>query len=372
VNTVAETKIEKQGLIRYVEQYEYEIILLVFLLLRFIFKNILFFKEYFTKEPIFGFSDTLNIVIGIMVVIITCIYLSYLFGQIIKINGPDYESSVIFIVALFFACPASLPFLFDVNSLSGTQMLYPFALFTVSVFLITKPIVKWFIPLICAIYFVPSVYTSEFFFLSLRKGAILYVPLLLLFLFLDMMRKSIKPNNKNKKQPSAELTSSVLFRISFIVSVGAYIYTIVKHMSNDEIFHSVEQKLNWYFLVCLLLIAPALCVICIILYKAVKNSYAFSVFSVFIIAPLLLLPLSKNNYYSIWIPFLILSLFLLVFYSIWQKNPAILSAVRIVGDYLSGHKFVFYIILITMASFSNVSSNYLSDIFQKLFSTVPY
>jgi uncharacterized membrane protein (DUF485 family) len=363
---------ERLGLKERVKKYEFELILLPFLLLRFVFKNILTYTKYFTQEPIFGLSETLNIVIGTSVMLLACLYLASIFGRIIRANGPDHEKPVIFFVALFLACPVTLPFLFDSNSLSGTQMLYPFALFVLSVFLLSKPFVKWLVPLICAVYFVPALYKSEVFFAVLRKEALLYVPLILLFLFLDMMKVHIEPSNKKKKQTANESNFSILFITSCVFSAGSYIYTLVRGKSYSEAFYGTEQKLNLYFLVCLLLAAPALFGAGVVLYKAVKSNYPANVYRIFLIAPFLLLLLSKNNYYGLWIPFLTISLFLLVFYSIWQKNPAILSAVRIAGDYLSENKFVFYIILIAMASFSNVSSTYLSDIFQKIFSTVPY
>lgn len=366
------TNCNSLGLRVHIKQYEYEITLLVFLLLRFFFKNILGLTTYFTQETIFGFSDSLSIIIGIAVVLCVCLYLSYIFGQIIKANGSNYENPVILLVALFFACPASLPFLFDTNSLSGTQMLYPFALFILSVSLINKPVVKWIVPLVCAVFFIPSVHTPEVFFSVLRKGAVLYVPLLLMTLFLNMMRENIAPTGKKKNNSTGNSDSAVLFDISIIVSLGSFVYTLLRGTSFYEASYGAEQNINWYFLICLVLVAPALGIVCAVLHKALNNNFSLGVFGFFITAPLLMLLLTKNNYYGLWIPFLTISLFLLIFYSIHQKNPAILTSVRSVGDYLSEHKFAFYIILIAMASLSNVSSNYLSDTFQKIFAVIPY
>jgi len=355
-----------------VKQFEYEIIILIFLLLRFVFKNILGFATYFTKQPIFGFNDKLSILIGTAVLFIICTFLAMIFGKLIRSNGAEYEKPILFFVAFFFACPASLPFLFNTDSLTGTQMFYPFALFILSIFLISKPFVKWLVPLICAVYFVPAVFTNEIFFSVLRKGAILYVPLILLFLFLEMMKIQIEPGSKQKKTINMKSASSILFFVSLLISIASYIYTLTRGKSYYEDFYNNIQRLNGYFVVCLLIVTPALAAIGAVLYYAVKNKFSMPVFDIFWRAPIVLFILYRSNFYGLWIPFLIISLFLVVFFSIQKKNPAMLSAVRTVGDYLSAHLFLFYITLIAMASLSNVTSAYLSTLFQKIFEIVPY
>jgi hypothetical protein len=330
----------------------------------------LLYKKYFTQEVIWGLSDKECIIIGTAVLLAVCLLLASVFGRLIRANGENFEKPVSYLVALFFACPATLPFLFKTNSLSGTQMLYPFALFILSVFLISKPVLKWIVPLLCAIYFVPAVFTSEIFFTDLRKGAILYVPLILLFLFLNMMKMHLEPVKNQKIQTALE--SKILFVSSSVICAGSYIYTLVRGKSNHEIFYSSEQRLNWYFLVCILLVAPALFGVSAVLYKAVKTSFPVNVSEIFIIAPLILIPFFRSNYYGLWIPFWLLSLFIIVFYSIWHKNPSMLKAVLDIGYYLSEHRFMFYIVIIVMASFTNVSSDYLSEIIRNIFSTVPY
>ncbi len=362
----------RQGFKEHAKRYEVEIILLIFLLLRFVFKNILGYKKYFTEQTIFGLSDKISIVIGTVVLLGICASLAMLFGKLIKRSDPSMEKPITYLVALFFACPVSLPFLFDSSSLSGTQMLYPFVLFILSVILANTRIFKWLIPFICATYFIPAAHTSEFFFLALLKGALLYVPLILAFLFLAMKKNQIEPGSNKKQQTASDSNPALLTAISLIVSVGSYIYTLIWNKSYNEIFYSFREKIDLYFLAGILIAAPALYGVCAVLYKAVKNKYPSNIVKVFAIAPLLLLLLSGNIYYSVWIPFLVISLFSLLFYSIWLSNPAVLSAVRDIGDYISEHRFFFYMVLIIMASFSNVTSAYLSKTFQNIFSVLPY
>jgi len=353
-------------------RYEYELILFVFLLLRFVFKNILGFSTYFTKQTIFGLSDKLNIAIGSAVLLFVCIFLALMFGRLIRRNGEDYEKPLLILVALFFACPATLPFLFAVKSASGTLLLYPFAVFALSIFLISKPFFKWLVPFICAFFFIPALYSSEIFFTALRKGAILYVPLILLYLYLEMMKSQIEPGSKQTKRINKKSAPAVLFILSSLVSIGSYIFTLSSGRSYYLPFFNSEQRLDGYLAVCFLIVAPALAALCAVLYFAIKNKFTMRIFDVFWRVPILLLLLFRSNYYGLWIPFLLLSLFLFVFYSFWQKNSAMLTSVRTVGDYCMEHKFAFYIILIAMASLSNVTSAYLSGTFQSIFDRLPY
>lgn len=366
-HTVFSEKIKK-----HFSRYEYEIILFTFLILRFVFKNILSYKEYFSAKPVFHLSDSISIVFGSVVVLLICLFISHLFGKLIRANGPDNEKPVIMIVALFFSCPATLPFLFDADSISGTNMLYPFALFSISILLVTRPWLKWVVPFICLAFFIPALYSQNILFLSMREWSPLYVPLLLMFLYLEMMVKQIKPESNKKSKGNGNPNAASVFDISLILSVGAYIYSIYKGSSFKETAFNTEQKFDVYFLACLIIISPALSIISTVIYKAVANRYPSTIIAVFLATPLLLLLITQNNYYGLWVPFLIVSLFILVFYSIWHKNPAMLTAVRTVGDYLSAHSFVFYIVLIAMASTTNVSSNYLSEAFQKIFNSIPY
>lgn len=355
-----------------INRYEYEIVLFVFILLRFVFKNILSYKLYFTQDAVFGSSDTFNIVSGTLVVVFVSGLLSILFGKIIRLNGTEYEKPVIMLTALFFACPATLPFLFDISAVNGTNILYPFAVFIIALFLIANPILKWAAPFICGLYLIPSLFSQHIFFLSLRNWAALYVPLLLLFLFLEMMSKQIEKTVKKKSKSDDNLNTSLVLDLSIIVSAGAFIYSLSKGGTFNDAVFNVEQNFDLYLFIALLIIAPALGLISAVIYKAAANKYVPAVIAVAVAAPVLLVFLTSNNYYGIWVPFLIISLFFIVFYSIWHKNTAMLSAVRAIGDYLAEHRFAFYIILIAMASTTNISTNYLSEIFQKIFTAIPY
>ncbi|MEI6577939.1 MAG: hypothetical protein WCN92_00590 [Eubacteriales bacterium] len=368
---MAETESERSSLNERIMRYEYELILLIFLLLRFVFKNILGFAKYFTEQKIFGLSNKLNIAIGSTVLLSVCIFLAFMFGQLIKKSGVENEKPFLIFVALFFACPATLPFLFDTKSVSGTLLLYPFSLFILAIFLIRKPFFKWLIPFICAIYFVPALFSSEIFFTALRKGAILYVPLILLFLYLDMMKGQLEPG-KQKKIFDKKSAFSFMFIVSSLASIGSYIFTLTSSKSYYITFFNSEQHLDGYLAICLLIVSPALAAVCAVLYHAVKNKFSTRIFDVFWRVPILLFLLFRSNYYGLWIPFVLISLFLIIFYSVWQKNSAMLSSVRTVGDYCTEHRFIFYIILIAMASLSNVSSSYLSSTFQNIFNKLPF
>lgn len=363
------------------KQYEYEIILLAFFLLRFVFKNLLGLKKFFTQQPVFGLSDKYSIFLGTAVLVLVCIYLALLFGHLIRRNGKEFERPFLLLVSLFFACPATLPFLFNTQSLSGTQMLYPYAIFILTVFLMYKTVVKWSVPFICALYFLPAIHTSEFFFSAMRKGALLYVPLILLLLFLDMKKELIAVSQKQRTPIKRKSTSgnpkffssnNLLFEISLLVSIISYIYTLVRGKSYSESFFNTEQKFNAFLFICLMISAPILIGAAAVLYNAIKNKYNLSVFRFFGPAIVLLFVLSKNNYYGLWIPCLILSMSFIVFNGVWQKNPPMLNAVCKVGDFLWKYNYLFFIVLIGMASFSNTTTSFLSDAALKIFDKIPY
>jgi hypothetical protein len=354
------------------KQYEYEAILLIFLMLRFVFKNLPDLKVYFTAQPIFGLSNTYCIVLGTAVLFGVFIFLSSAFGNLIKHNGPEFEKPVAVIIVIFLSCPASLPFLFDTASLSGSQMLYPFALFVLSVFLINKPFFKLLVPLICAVYFLPATFTSEIFFSVLRKGAILYVPLILLLLFLDMKKQQIV-RLIGKKAVNKEIkASSYLFYTGLTVSIGAFFLSLFKFRSFPDSIFSSDQHLDRYFFAGLLISAPALITAFALLHIAAKNKFPAGVISASWLTPILMLVLCVNNYYGLWIPFLVISLFAVVFYGIKQKSQILLNAVQTAEGRMLKNKFVFVMFLLAMASLSNVASTSLSPVFEKLFSELPF
>lgn len=377
---MAGAKAGKSTLKERIQQYEYEIILFAFFILRFIFKNLLRYQKYFNSEPIFGLSDKFSIAIGTAVMLAICFVLAIMFGRLIRANGSEYEKPVIILVALFVACPVTLPFLFDISSLSGSQMLYPFALFIIAISFIGKHFLQWFIPIICALYFIPALYSSEIFFTDLYKGAILYVPLILLFLFLDAIRNiesgvQQTKTKKDKTSLSKEVLSvwdSTILRISLLVSVISYVYCLIRGRSYGEAFFYQQQKLNLYFLAGLLIAAPLLIAVFSIIKNVTVTGYLKKVIYVFFISQVLLFPLYRNNYYGLWIPFFTISLSVLIFYCVWLNNAAMLSSVKTMGDFLWERKFLFFIVLIAMASLSNVSSDYISTFFKQIFEVVPY
>lgn len=360
---------KKISLTKGFELFEYEIILIVFLALRFAFKNILKFRSFFTEQPVFNLSDNYNIILGVTVLFFVLLISAVFFGRFLRGCEESYQKPVIVLAALFLACPAALPFLFDTKQVSGAQLLYPFALFIFAVFLAGIPVAKWTVPIVCIIYFVPVFHSSEKFFSVLHKGAILYVPLIILFLFLQMMKKSLA-TGKGKILPDSR--SIGLLVATLIAGVGSYAYSYTQSYRWGEAFGATEQKIDLYLLIALLIVSPTIVVFGAVLYKAVKGKFQITVFGVFWRSQILLLPLFAHNYTGLWVPYLVISLSMLIFYSIWLKNPAMLTAVQKVGEFCIERQFIFLVILIAMASLSNVSSMFLSSTFQKIFSQIPY
>lgn len=358
---------------QWLKHYEPEIVLTVFLFLRFFFKNILGYQAFFAQKAVFGLYRVPAVVLGTAVLAAVILGVSFLFGKLIRSAGEETEKPLIFLSALFFASPVSLPFLFDANSVSGTMLLYPFALFLLAVFVFEKPVVQWLVPAVCVVFFVPAVHTDEVFFESLRKAGILYVPLILLLVFLGMMKHRFKPAaKKNAAAKTEKRTSPALFITSAAAAAVSFAYTLIRGKPFFEMRYNADQKFDWYFAAALVIAAPAVYGVCAVLYKAAKTGLPAAAWQAAAAALLLLLVLSYHNYYIIWVPFLVMSLFAAVFYIVSQNNPAALKAVREFGDYVAGHRFLFYIVIIATASLSNVTSAYLSKPFQDIFSKLPY
>ena len=363
------------SIVRYT-QYKYELMLFAFLILRFVFKNTLGIKTYFTAQPIFGLSEKSSFILGTVVLIMVCMYLSSIFGYLIKRNGKGLEKPVILLVSLFFACPVTLPFLFNTGILSGTQMLYPFALFLLAIYLTDKPIIQWILPFICAAYFIPAVYTSEIFFSVLLKESLLYVPLILLFNFLNI--EFYKKSKSGTKMTQDKKQHSYILLISNIcVSIGSYMYTLLRGKYSfytwDSNFEGYKKYI--YLLLSLLIASPALVSVGMVLYKAQKTKFSASLFNVFTRVPVflfLVILLTKNDLLGIWVPLLTISLFMLMFCCIMQKDAAMISEVQVAGGFFLERWFAFFIVLIVMASFSNVSSTFLSVTVQKIFGNLPF
>lgn len=357
---------------KFFKQYEYNIILFIFLVLRFVFKNLPGLTEYFTIQPVFNLSSTACVILGIIVLLGVCGFLACAFGRLIRNSEPDLERPVTIFSVIFFACPASLPFLFDSANASGTQLLYPFALFVFAVCLIDKRYFKWLIPFFCAAYIVPSLFTEEIFFTALNKWSVLYVPLIILLLFFNTMKQRRVPGYGKKKSQDRINDSLVLFYTSLITSAGSYLFTLVSDKPFFETIFNSEQHLDWYLFLCLLMTAPALATAGFVLHIAMKNNFPVQVINISRFSLVFMLLFCIKNYYGLWIPFLILSSFSLVFCAISHKNTAMLSAVRKTDVYFSDHKFLLYFPLMVMASLSNVTSIFLSAVFQKLFEKIPY
>lgn len=359
----------KMSLKKIYESFENEIILFVFLALRFVSKNIFKLKMFFTEQPVFNLSDNLNVLLGATVLFLVLLILTFFFGRFIKTCEDSYQKPIIALVALFLACPASLPFLFSTEQVSGGQLLYPFALFIFAICLARMPFVKWVVPVICAIYFVPAFHSDEIFFSFLHKGSILYVPLIILFLFLYVMNK---PLETGKGKVALDPRSIALIASTVIVSIASYTYSYSRGYRWAEALGAMDQKIDLYFFIALLIVSPVLVAFGTILYKAVKNKFPMTVFNFFFRAQILLLPLFAHNYTGLWVPFLIISLTMFVFYSVQLKNPAMLAAVKSVGEYILERKFIFLMALIVMASLSNTTSTFLSGAIKSFFSILPY
>lgn len=382
------------GVIGLLKTYEYELVLFLYLSVRFVFKNILGVTGYFTAEPVFGFSNAMSVVTGLILVVFVCASLSMLFGQLIRKNGKEHETPLLLLTALFFAAPVTLPFLFGANthaftsdtiSLSGTTMLYPFALF-ISVFLVmNKPYIRWVVPLICALFITPPTGLLASGFDFLPRMSVLYAPLILMVLFINcfnkyLLFKAMRSTNRNASNrkpktasPSDFWESLAVLILSLLFSVASFAYAVTtRNFILLESLYGMPQNVDRYLLVSLLMTAPALATTLWVTVSATKKGFASEWVFIFLSLQVVLFPLFRDNYYGLWVPFLVLSFFLFLFICIYHGNSAVLSAAKIFGDYCGKHKFLLLFLLIAMASFSNTSMIYSSSFLFNVFGRLPY
>lgn len=363
------------------KRVEYELIVFAFLLLRFVFKNVLGLQTYFTQEKVFGLSGLGSILLGAVVLTAACVYLASMGSRLIRREKKEDERPLILLACLLFACPAALPFLFDTDNLSGTQMLYPFALFLLAAFCAGKRAVRWFVPVICALFFIPAVHSGEVFFAALRKGALVYVPLILLLLFMQAETTPAAPRAKKQSTAKAQTRSggrqtlsapNLLFIAALLVSVFAYAYTLFRGKRYSEAFFDSYQPLDGYFFIALAVCAPLLAALGTVLTlsagdRRIKRALLFLVLTAGV-----MLVLCADNYYGLWIPFLVISMSLVVFNQVSKENAAVLAAVRRVGDFCWKYNYLFFIVLLVTALFSDTTSSFVSDTTQKIFDKIPY
>lgn len=352
-------------------QFECEIILFIFFLLRFIFKNLHGISAYFTSNPIFNIPVWASIATGFFVLLSVLALMSFGLGKFIKSFPLDFRNPLIYIVALFLACPASLPFLFSTESADGTQLLYPFALFIVSLSIARIPIIRWLLPFLCATFLVPSIYSSDNLFLFLRKGAILYIPLIMLYLYLNMITPHLLDD---KKFTHADIKSphSILFFLSVLSSFGSYMHILISDKPFYENAYYSSQPLDRHFIVSLLIAAPAVVTAAAVLRTALKNKFPYHLFATFSYSPFFLLLFFRGNYTGLWVPFVLLSAYMLVFFTVRLQNRAMLSAVGTVASYYETHRVLFFVLLITTASLLDTSAPYMANAVKDLFRAVPY
>ena len=326
--------------------------------------------DFFTAYPLWGTNAVLNMVLGLVVLIAVCLSLAFFLGKVIRTNGEENEKPVLILVALFLACPSALLFLFKTSGSSGTQLLYPFAFFLLAVFLSEKRYVKWLIPVICALLFVPAKYLSTGFLTIFSKGSGMYIPLLLVWLFLNCVNSNKQPANKkgmiNKnKTDKLEKEDFYLFGLSFIIIVGAYTFLYSRKLSGG--LSGFSQEIDSKLLVCLLVSLPALITVLSVLIPAAKTEFPRTILPL----PILMLPFFNGRYYTEWIPFTVILFFLLAFYLILHKNSKILSAVNATYEFFLRHKLLLVFALISTSMLSNVNSITTNPIGSFFFS-IPY
>jgi len=350
-------------------RFRYEAFIFIFFIFRFAFKNLPPIGRYFTVQPIFDMSEKASIAVGTVVLLTTCLGLAFLFGKLLSSGAAEQKKHLSYLVALFLASPISFPFLYNSQAVNGSQLLYPFALFVFALIISQSSILKWLLPAICVLFLVPATLTSESLFSYLQRGAILYIPLLLLFLLLKLNFVWQKISDIKSDVKSDDF---VLFAVCFLASVGSYLYSYKNIIFSQIPFFFPARDANLGFFTGIVISAPALAAGFWFFRKITKSKQAASGSSFFVFAHILFLPTFKNNFIGLWIPFLLISTYMFILIAYQRQQPSAVTAIEEFGVFVEKHGFIFLILLMSMALLSDHSSYYLSDLLKHVFAPTPF
>ncbi len=352
-----------------IDRFRYEAFIFIFFLFRFAFENLPKIGRYFTVQPIFDMSEKASIAVGTVVLLTTCLGLAFLFGKLLNSGAAEQKKHLSCLVALFLASPVSFPFLYNSQAVNGSQLLYPFALFVFALIISQSSILKWLLPAICVLFLVPATLTSESLFSYLQRGAILYIPLLLLFLLLKLNFVWQKTSDIKSDIKSDDF---VLFAVCFLACIGSYLYSYKNgNLFQIPFFFSARNPTNGFFSAAVVAL-PALIVGGWLFREITKSRQTALSPSVFFLVHILSFPTFKYNIIGLWIPFLLISTYMFIFIAHQRQQPSAVTAIEEFGVFVEKHGFLFLILLMIMALLSNHSSYYLSDFLRNFFYNTPF
>lgn len=359
-------KLKEMGL-----QIRYEFMLIVFLGFRFIFKNLPDVTDYFTEQPVFNLPSFVSILLGSLVLFLVIVLFSVFFEKTVRGVGAKSERSFLFFFAVFLANPVALPFLFNASGVGGSQLLFPFAVFVIALFLAANRVSQWLLPLLCSVFFIPLMFSSESFWIFLRKSAVLYVSLILLYLFI----KAIRPfdNTDNKSRIGRYKTPDFyLFLLCATVSALSYFISLTSETDYSINVFRLTQEIDLRFAVALALASPVVITAVAVLRIAMKSGFSKAAIEACLLSAILLFPFFRTNYVGLWIPFLVLSLYMLILVCVSRGSASMISAVTTVGSFFEKHAFIYFVFLMVTASLSDISSAYLSPVANSIFGSLPF
>ncbi len=364
---------------KFYKLFETEIVVFIFVVLRFFFKNITEPVRYFRTGHITFGSTEKNIIIGFIIVFIISFILAIITGSMMKKYDDDERKPLILAIAFFYACPASLPYIYSIDSVEGFKLLLPFLLFITAVFVIDIKYVKWITPIICFVFF----YNAESFsdstttlYESFNKYGLIYFPAILMLILTGCFGfEEINDTVKKKKQTSGKINveNIALLSSSAVAGIVSFLLFNLKSDTTNQAdaieYLMFGRTVGFSLIVCI----PAVILLGYIWYKSFKNGFSPVIpASILVITLIILFIVNAKKQNEILVPMFLISQFTAIYGLLKKKSSAVFNALADVEDFFSDKIAILLIILMVMASFSNVTSEYISTWFQRFMSYVPF
>lgn len=381
----------------------YELILFAFLLFEFLLLTfnrvadsntrtayLLTYEFGFNAQSLIGsvlsvFTDTITarLIYGLSVVsfLVLAAQISLLLGRLIRNTLPAQQSSVILLCLLFLASPLSITYLLSMNT--GRLDVYWLLLTLLALSWIKHRVLRWTIPLLCAVA------------ISIHQGyMVTYMPALALPLFYEAFQAKFSKTYATVFGFSCAILLSLIVYFQFFPASYPFnnADALAQHLSlradfqasvpmlyvgffapfKESLFEYVLPLTATYAIpVGILFLLFSLPLLCVFLYvwktafRQTKNNFIKFLFFLCATAPLIFLPAAivANDWDRYWAA-AVNTQFILLFYFLYAKEPAVTAAVKKVGGFFNTHFIALAGILLLLSSltFSQAATNIFSFI----------
>lgn len=345
------------------KKYLNEVAIFLFLFARFILRNYVNRVSFFTENAVFGAGDAAVVSVRLAVAATACLLLAVLLGSIVrKSYDAEHDAAALFVLFVL-ACPVSFPMFYRVSAAGAAETLYPFFVFISAFFIIDKPIIKWMVPFLTAL-FSFSAYIADInpLFDALYNSAALYVPLLLiqagLYAFgsdiLSSGNKKERAQNIKKDATCVGSTENrLIFAACLVIALAGFICRRISGLQIMLSYQPRETVVGGVIVVLPMLLIIVCFYICLLREKGREHFFSFlcSVLSVLLI----LCVINRRRLCSQGIPLILISQMIIMGFVLVNSGAEYNKALGVFSSGFKSKPLVTAIMLAFMAMFSMAS-----------------